>query len=122
MYSYYKWWIVLLQLYKKFYKYYILYTIFDIGSRYDSEYINFEGEVHYFEPAEDSLLKLKSLPTKKTCSYYNNFGLSDKNEIAWYYPLYQSFYNRTASCKKDDKDNKIELHLKKAKDYINEKI
>ena len=95
-------------------------TIFDIGSRYDSEYINFEGEVHYFEPVQEFLTTLKTFSTKNKCSYYNNFGLSDKNEIAWYYPSFQSFYNRIRSCSRDDSVNRVELHLKKAKNYIND--
>ena len=53
-------------------------------------------------------------------SYFNNFGLSDVNDILWYYPSYQSFYNRTISCHRDDDANKIKLIVKKASDYIKE--
>jgi hypothetical protein len=34
--------------------------IFDVGCRSDSEYINFSGEVHYFDPVESFLEKLKN--------------------------------------------------------------
>ena len=34
-------------------------TIFDIGCRNDSEFINFNGEVHYFDPINDFIESLK---------------------------------------------------------------
>ena len=68
-------------------------TIFDVGSRFDSLFSNFEGDVHYFEPNAQFLEKLKPL-TKNTNSYFNNFGLSDKNESLEYYNEQQSFVHR----------------------------
>ena len=40
--------------------------IFDVGCRSDSEFINFSGEVHYFDPVESFLEKLKSLLNDST--------------------------------------------------------
>jgi FkbM family methyltransferase len=95
-------------------------VVFDVGSRFDSEFTHFKGDVHYFEPNSDFFEKLKTISTKNKNSYFNNFGLSDVNDILWYYPSYQSFYNRTISCHRDDDANKIKLIVKKASDYIKE--
>lgn len=34
-------------------------VIFDVGSCYDSTYITFPGEVHYFDPVNEYIEKLK---------------------------------------------------------------
>ena len=34
-------------------------VIFDVGCRQDSEFINFEGEVHYFDPVDKFINNLK---------------------------------------------------------------
>jgi FkbM family methyltransferase len=95
-------------------------VIFDIGSRYDSDYLNFHGEVHYFEPVESFLDQLKKIPNNNSKSVYNNFGLSDETNSIYYYPRYESFYNRINSCTVCDDANKIILNVKRAKDYIYE--
>jgi len=61
-------------------------SIFDVGSNIDSPYIDFHGEVHYFEPLPlIHELVIKSNKNKK--AIFNNFGLSDisdKNrEVIW---------------------------------------
>jgi FkbM family methyltransferase len=94
--------------------------VFDVGSRFDSEFTHFKGDVHYFEPNSDFFEKLKTISTKNKNSYFNNFGLSNTNDVLWYYPTYQSFYNRITSCHRDDDSNKIKLVVKKATDYIKE--
>lgn len=33
-------------------------VVFDVGSRYDSEFVNIDGEVHYFEPVPDFIERL----------------------------------------------------------------
>lgn len=99
----------------------LLNVIFDVGSRSDSLFNNFEGEVHYFEPVVEFIYALMAQPTRNRKSYYNNFGLGNENTQAFYYPKYQSFYDRVNSCKVSDEDNKITLQIKKANDYINEK-
>ena len=47
--------------------------------------------------------------------YEYKFGLGENNTALYYYPKYQSFYNRTTSCKIDDDKNKILLNIKKSK-------
>jgi FkbM family methyltransferase len=96
-------------------------VIFDVGSRYDSEYTAFEGEVHYFDPVSEAIEKLSTLPTKNKVSYYNNFGLGTENKELYYYPKYQSFYDRISSCTESDDLNKIVLNIKKAREYIDKK-
>ena len=68
-------------------------VIFDVGCRFDSVFSNFEGDVHYFEPNGQFLEKLKPL-VHNSHSYFNNFGLSDKNESLEYYNEQQSFVHR----------------------------
>lgn len=68
-------------------------VIFDVGCRYDTNFSEFNGDVHYFDPNATFLEKLKSLVKNKE-SHFNNFGLSDKNELLEYYNEQQSFVNR----------------------------
>ena len=91
--------------------------IFDVGCREDSEFINFNGEVHYFDPINEFIENLKK-KTSNTISYFNNFGLGNENKELYYYPRYQSFLDRINSCKISDENNKILLNIKKGKDYI----
>ena len=95
--------------------------IFDIGCRQDSEFIDFIGEVHYFDPVDSFIDNLKKQKILNKTSYFNNFGLGDTNNTLYYYPKYQSFYDRIASCNISDYSNKILLNIKKGIDYINEK-
>lgn len=94
--------------------------IFDVGSCDDSTYINFTGEVHYFDPVNEYIEKLKVKENLNRKSYFNNFGLGNENKSSYYYPRYTSFYNRIASCAINDDENKIILNIKKAKSYIDE--
>ena len=73
-------------------------VIFDVGSRNDSQFTDYNQEVHYFEPDPNFYQQIKNKPNRNKLSYFNNFGLSNTNEYLWYYPLYQSFYNRILSC------------------------
>ena len=93
--------------------------VFDVGSRSDSILTRFKGEVHYFEPVQTFLDALKVQPTLNTKSVFNNFGLGSEEKELWYYPKYQSFINRTESCKIDDSNNKILLRIKYGESYIN---
>lgn len=34
-------------------------VIFDVGCRSDSEFVNFHGEVHYFDPVNEFIVDLK---------------------------------------------------------------
>jgi len=95
-------------------------VIFDIGCRSESEFININKEVHYFDPVSEFVVNLSTQPNCNLKSYFNNFGLGEENKNIYYYPKYQSFYNRVASCGISDEDNKITLTIKKAKDYIEE--
>jgi FkbM family methyltransferase len=95
-------------------------VIFDVGCRQDSEFINFEGEVHYFDPVDKFINNLKNNNNLNKNSYFNNFGLGKDNKELYYYPNYQSFYDRVIGCHSSDADNKFLLHIKKGKDYVNE--
>jgi len=92
--------------------------IFDVGCRTDSLFVDFIGEVHYFDPVPEFIKQISTIQNKNKLSYYNNFGLGNENVDKFYYPKYQSFYNRTISCNVNDESNKITLNIKKAKDYI----
>ena len=92
--------------------------IFDVGCRSDSEFTQFEGEVHYFDPMHGFIEDLKVKTNLNKTSYFNNFGLGKENKQLYYYPRYQSFYDRVKSCHVSDDTNKILLDIKKGKDYI----
>jgi FkbM family methyltransferase len=92
--------------------------IFDVGCRSDTEFINFSGEVHYFDPVESFVEELKNQKNINKKSYFNNFGLGSENKELYYYPRYQSFYDRINSCTFSDDSNKILLHIKKGKEYV----
>jgi FkbM family methyltransferase len=94
--------------------------IFDVGCRSDSEFTKFNGIVHYFDPMTNFIEELSKQKNNNTKSYFNNFGLGNKNEVTHYYPRYQSFYNRINSCSIDDEANKLLLNIRKASDYISE--
>ena len=96
-------------------------VIFDVGCRSDSEFIYFNGEVHYFDPVEEFIENLKNQKNINKKSYFNNFGLGNDNKELYYYPKYQSFYDRVNSCHISDDSNKILLYIKKGIDYVNSK-
>jgi len=96
-------------------------VIFDVGCREESIFINFEGDVHYFDPVPKYIDNLKTQKNNNRTSYFNTFGLGKENNELFYYPRYESFYNRIVSCGINDSSNKIVLHIKNAKDYVNEK-
>jgi FkbM family methyltransferase len=96
-------------------------VIFDVGCRTDSEFINFGGEVHYFDPINDFIESLKSQKNINKTAYFNNFGLGEENKQLYYYPKYQSFYDRINSCGASDASNKTLLNIKKGKEYVTEK-
>ena len=92
--------------------------IFDVGCRSDTEFINFNGEVHYFDPVNEFIENLKQIKNLNTTSYFNNFGLGKEDTQIYYYPMYQSFYDRINSCLISDDSNKILLYIKKGNDYV----
>lgn len=95
--------------------------IFDVGCRNDSEFTIFNGEVHYFDPQKNALQNLMlQQPNLNKKNYFNNFGLGNNTQEQYYYPNYQSFYNRIESMKQDDDPNKIILKIKKSKEYVQE--
>jgi FkbM family methyltransferase len=96
-------------------------VIFDVGCRSDSMFIYFNGEVHYFDPVEEFIENLKKSKNINKKSYFNNFGLGNDNKELYYYPKYQSFYDRVNSCHISDDSNKILLHIKKGIDYVDSK-
>lgn len=60
-------------------------VIFDIGASY-SPYLNYEKEVHYFDPQPSAIDLLKNNENKNKKSVFNSFGLSDEEIIL---PFYQ---------------------------------
>jgi FkbM family methyltransferase len=92
--------------------------IFDVGCREDSEFINFNGEVHYFDPINKFIENLQNQKNINKKSYFNNFGLGNENNEIYYYPKFESFYDRTKSCGTSDSFNKILLSIKKGEDYV----
>ena len=92
--------------------------IFDVGCRSDSEFVSFHGEVHYFDPVNAFIEQLKTVENANRRSYFNNFGLGEDNKELYYYPAYQSFYDRVTSCHSSDDSNKFLLTIKTGKDYI----
>ena len=93
-------------------------VIFDVGCRTNSEYIHFSGEVHYFDPVNDFIEQIKKQTNLNVISFFNNFGLGEENKQIYYYPKYESFYDRINSCHVSDDSNKILLQIKKGKDYV----
>ena len=93
--------------------------IFDIGCRVDSEFLDFNGYVHYFDPNIEFIQAIKNKINTNKLAKFNNFGLGETNKTLSYYPKYQSFFNRTISCSVDDSINKVEFRIEKAIDYIN---
>ena len=91
--------------------------IFDVGCQ-ASTFLDFKGEVHYFDPVPEFIETLINTPNKNTKSKLNKFGLGNETKSLDFYPKYQSFYDRTLSCGKSDNANKIPLTIKMAKDYI----
>jgi len=86
-------------------------VIFDVGSRDDSWFTSYKGEVHYFEPVPSFIEELKKRPNDNIRSFFNNFGLSNKEETIKYYSQFQSFVNRNGTPTH-------ELSVKIGKDYI----
>lgn len=95
--------------------------IFDVGCRNQSEFVDYFGEVHYFEILPKFLKELEAKPNKNTISFFNDVGLSDKKSEIYYYPRYESIYNRITSCAFDDSDNRLILNVITAKEYLEEK-
>ena len=93
-------------------------VIFDVGCHANSEFINFSGDVHYFDPNKNFIEELKKIKNLNKNSYFNNFGLGNNHDKFYYYPKYESFYNRINSCFVSDDSNKILLEVKKGKDYV----
>jgi FkbM family methyltransferase len=93
-------------------------TIFDVGCRADSEFLDFHGEVHYFDPVPDFIKNLSSQPTNNRKAIFNTFGLGIEESTQYYYPKYQSFHNRIVSCGKDDASNRVLFEIKRGDEYM----
>lgn len=98
-----------------------IHVIFDIGCRTDSEFLNFKGEVHYFDPVPFFIDNVSKRENQNIRSFFNPFGLGTEASLSWYYPKYQSFLNRIESCKVSDESNRIELEIRRGEDYVLEK-
>jgi FkbM family methyltransferase len=95
-------------------------VIFDVGCRNDSSFLDFKGEVHYFDPCVEHINQLKHNDNANSKAYFNPFGLSSRTGDIYYYPKYESFYNRVNSCRISDEANKITLKVKNTAEYIEE--
>ena len=95
--------------------------IFDIGCRKESEFLDFEKEVHYFDPESTFVEELSNLKNSNSSATFNKFGLGKEDCELYYYPLYQSFYDRIASCHLSDDSNKVLRTIRTGKSYITEK-
>jgi len=95
-----------------------IHVIFDVGCRSDSVFTGFCGEVHYFDPVNEFIEELKKQDNLNKTSHFNNFGLGDVNKEMYYYPKYQSFFDRKNSCGKSDDANKRLLYIVKGYDYV----
>ena len=62
-----------------------IHTIFDIGCRQDSEFISFNGEVHYFDPVSEFIENLSHQPNENRVSHFNRFGLGNETTQTYYY-------------------------------------
>ena len=94
-------------------------VIFDVGCQ-SSHFTSFVGEVHYFDPVSHFIDDLENQSNSNKLSFFNKFGLGSENKELYYYPAYQSFYDRINSCKISDEPNKVLLRIGTAKDYITE--
>src|SRR3990167_1036618 len=68
-------------------------VVFDVGARYDVDYLTIKPEIelHAFEPNPEFFLILQERVGKRTNVYLNNYGLGDKKEELPYDPSTQSF-------------------------------
>ena len=96
-------------------------VIFDVGSRMDSIFLDFPGTVHYFDPVAHWIDQLKLKPRSNSTAVFNTFGLSDKTDTIYFYPKYEAFHNRVASCGVNDEANKVALQVRDAASYMAEK-
>ena len=96
--------------------------IFDIGCKTESEFLNFVGEVHYFDPVEKFVKELSQKSNNNILPFFNNFGLGNNNEKLDYYPSIDSFNKRTTSLPGRNYDEgKLKLEIRKGSDYVKEK-
>lgn len=95
-------------------------VIFDVGFRLDSLFLNFNGEVHYFDPVNEFVDVIRNKPNTNSASHYNSVGLGVATTELYYYPAHQSFHNRVNSGFPDDDSNKYLLPVKNASEYVAE--
>ena len=87
-------------------------VIFDVGAYNDSPYVQFSGEVHYFEPYSQYLLELQQLPNSNEKTFFNCFGLSDDNTFFDFWVSTYSFVERPHST-----GDPVKCELKRADEY-----
>jgi FkbM family methyltransferase len=93
--------------------------IFDVGASDNSIFIDVPCEVHYFEPLPLNIENLIKKGNKNVNAFYNNFGLSDKEEILKYYDNHGSFINREIGYSKTPSHySGNDLIVKRCDEYI----
>ena len=95
--------------------------IFDVGCRNDSDYLDFKREVHYFDPDGDFIEQLSKMNSSNSPASFNKFGLGQEASESYYFPAYQSFYDRVKSCQISDDSNKVIKSIRTGKSYVTEK-
>jgi len=97
-------------------------VIFDVGTNNDSIYLDEICDVHYFEPYIKPLIELSNKPRKNVNAYFNFFGLGNKEEHLKYYDNVGSFTDRSKGFSRTPSHySGLELLVRRAEDYINEK-
>lgn len=95
--------------------------IVDVGCGTDSDYLEFKGEVHYFDPEGTFIETLSRKKNSNSLAIFNRFGLGTERCDAYYYPCYQSFIDRVTSCAVSDDANKVTRRIRTGEDYVTEK-
>lgn len=91
-------------------------VIFDVGSCDESMYIESDAIVHYFDPYEPYIDKLKKQkPNNNKKSFFNVFGLSDSESTMDFYPNTYSLVKRPMSS-----NQKVSAIVRRGDDYMKE--
>ena len=108
---------------KKFYNYIKndIKLIFDVGCRTDTEFLNFNGEVHYFDPVKEFIDNLSKQSNNNNKSFFNDFGLGNEKAEKEYYPSVQSFNARINSLPNNSYEEKLKLKINTGYNYMKEK-
>lgn len=94
--------------------------IFDIGSKENTIFSEFGGDVHYFNPLKSVLNKICRKKTNNSRSVFNRFGISKMNGHGEFYPEYNCFIDRYKSYDTFPSDKVDRYPVKTGKSYMME--